>query len=152
MRRQRLAETARKQLAKPCNLRTFELNSAAATLKSLAIRPKHRGSSPTFREGSNSSAANQMTSAKRRFGQNFLVDHNVVERIIEAVRPQPDETIVEIGSGRGALTSRLLERAGRVVAIEFDRDLVPQLRDQFAKFSNLTVVEADALSTDFCAI
>jgi 16S rRNA (adenine1518-N6/adenine1519-N6)-dimethyltransferase len=93
-----------------------------------------------------------MTSAKRRFGQNFLVDHNVVERIIEAVRPQPDETIVEIGSGRGALTSRLLERAGRVVAIEFDRDLVPQLREQFANFSNLTVVEADALSTDFCAV
>src|SRR5882672_12800895 len=93
-----------------------------------------------------------MTTAKRRFGQNFLVDRNVVERIIEAVRPQPDETIVEIGSGRGALTSRLLERAGRVVAIEFDRDLVPQLREQFANFSNLTVVEADALSTDFCAI
>jgi 16S rRNA (adenine1518-N6/adenine1519-N6)-dimethyltransferase len=53
-----------------------------------------------------------MTTAKRRFGQNFLVDHNVVERIIAAVRPQSDETIVEIGSGRGALTSRLLERAG----------------------------------------
>src|SRR3982074_2056862 len=93
-----------------------------------------------------------MTNAKRRFGQNFLVDHNVVERIIEAVRPQSDETIVEIGSGRGALTSRLLERAGRVVAIEFDRDLVPQLRAQFATASNLTLVEADALSTDFCAV
>jgi 16S rRNA (adenine1518-N6/adenine1519-N6)-dimethyltransferase len=93
-----------------------------------------------------------MTSAKRRFGQNFLVDHNVVERIIEAIRPQADETIVEIGPGRGALTARLLERAGRLVAIEFDRDLVPQLREQFANSLNLTVVEADALSTDFCAV
>jgi 16S rRNA (adenine1518-N6/adenine1519-N6)-dimethyltransferase len=93
-----------------------------------------------------------MTTAKRRFGQNFLVERNVVERIIEAVRPQPDETIVEIGPGRGALTARLAEKAGRVVAIEFDRDLVPQLRAKFATASNLTVVEADALSTDFCAV
>ena len=93
-----------------------------------------------------------MTTSKRRFGQNFLVDHNVVERIVDAVRPQPDETIVEIGPGRGALTSRLLERAGRLVAIEFDRDLVPQLRQQFSSFSNLTLVEADALSADFCTV
>ncbi len=93
-----------------------------------------------------------MTSAKRRFGQNFLVDHNVVERIVDAVRPQPDETIVEIGPGRGALTSRLVERAGRVVAIEFDRELVPALRQQFATVSKLTLVEADALTADFCAV
>lgn len=93
-----------------------------------------------------------MTTAKRRFGQNFLVDHNVVERIIDAVRPQADETILEIGSGRGALTSRLVEIAGRLVAIEFDRDLVPQLRRQFSSFSNLTLVEADALTVDFCAV
>lgn len=93
-----------------------------------------------------------MAGAKRRLGQNFLVDHNVVERIIDAVRPQADETIVEIGSGRGVLTSRLVEKAGRVVAIEFDRDLVPQLRAQFANASNLTLLEADALTADFCAI
>jgi 16S rRNA (adenine1518-N6/adenine1519-N6)-dimethyltransferase len=93
-----------------------------------------------------------MTTAKRRFGQNFLVERNIVERIIEAVRPRPDETIVEIGPGRGALTARLAEKAGRVVAIEFDRDLVPQLRAQFATAANLTVVEADALSANFCAI
>jgi len=90
--------------------------------------------------------------SKRRFGQNFLVDRGVVDRIIDAVHPRPDETIIEIGPGRGALTSRLLEKAGRVVAIEFDRDLVPQLRAQFANSSNLTLVEADALATDFCAV
>ena len=66
--------------------------------------------------------------SKRRFGQNFLVDRNIVSRIIEAVDPNRDETIVEIGPGRGALTTRLAERAGRVVAVEFDRDLVPYLR------------------------
>lgn len=93
-----------------------------------------------------------MSDAKRRFGQNFLVDRGVVDRIIDAVHPRPDETIIEIGPGRGALTSRLLEKAGRVVAIEFDRDLVPQLRAQFANSSNLTLVEADALTTDFCAV
>ena len=92
-----------------------------------------------------------MTTAKRRFGQNFLVDRGVVDRIIEAVRPRPDETIVEIGPGHGALTSRLLEKAGRVVAIEFDRDLVSALRAQFAQSTNLKLLEADALTTDFCA-
>ena len=92
-----------------------------------------------------------MTTAKRRFGQNFLVDRAVVDRIIEAVRPSPDETIIEIGPGRGALTSRLIEKAGRVVAIEFDRDLVLALRTQFAGSTNFKLFEADALTTDFCA-
>jgi len=93
-----------------------------------------------------------MSPAKRRFGQNFLVDAGVINRIIEAVSPQADETIIEIGSGRGALTSRLAETAGRVVAIEFDRELVPQLRAQFANAANLTLVEADALTIDFCEL
>src|SRR5689334_7828613 len=67
--------------------------------------------------------------AKRRFGQNFLVDRNVVDRIIAAVNPQSNETVIEIGPGRGALTSKLVTAAGRVLAIEFDRELVPQLRE-----------------------
>ncbi|HJZ81457.1 MAG TPA: 16S rRNA (adenine(1518)-N(6)/adenine(1519)-N(6))-dimethyltransferase RsmA [Pyrinomonadaceae bacterium] len=87
--------------------------------------------------------------AKRRFGQNFLVDRNIVDRIIRSVDPQPDQTIVEIGPGQGALTTRLIEKAGRVIAIEFDRDLVPELRNQFANASNLQVIEADALTIDF---
>ena len=97
-----------------------------------------------------SSVRPHAATAKRRLGQNFLVDKNVVERIISAVSPQPDETIVEIGPGRGALTSRLVEKAGRLVAIEFDRDLAPQLRTQFASKANLQVIEADALGMDFC--
>ena len=92
-----------------------------------------------------------MTTAKRRFGQNFLVDRNVVDRIVTAVAPRSDETIFEIGSGQGALTARLLETAGRVVALEFDRELVPFLRTKFARVANLHLIEADALTTDFRA-
>jgi 16S rRNA (adenine1518-N6/adenine1519-N6)-dimethyltransferase len=90
--------------------------------------------------------------SKRRFGQNFLVDRNVVNRIIAEVNPQSSETIIEIGPGRGALTSQLAAKAGRVIAIEFDRELVPQLRAEFANSSNLQVIEADALATNFCEI
>jgi 16S rRNA (adenine1518-N6/adenine1519-N6)-dimethyltransferase len=92
-----------------------------------------------------------MTFPKRRLGQNFLVDRGVVERIIAAVSPRADETIIEIGPGSGALTARLLESTGRLVAIEFDRDLVPTLRDKFAGATNFELIEADALTADFCA-
>src|ERR1051326_100250 len=91
-----------------------------------------------------------MQPPKRRFGQNFLVNRGVVDRIIEAVRPSPDETIIEIGPGRGALTARLIETAGRVVAIEFDRDLAQSLSEQFSDRLNFTLIAADALTTDFC--
>jgi len=93
-----------------------------------------------------------MTIPKRRFGQNFLVDQDAVDRIINAVAPDASETIIEIGPGRGALTSKLLQRAGRVVAIEFDRDLIPQLRAQFSSAPNLELIEADALDVDFCEV
>ena len=69
--------------------------------------------------------------SRKRFGQNFLVDNSVVDRIIKAVHPLADETIIEIGPGRGALTKRLVEKAGRVVAIEFDRDLISDLQSGF---------------------
>jgi 16S rRNA (adenine1518-N6/adenine1519-N6)-dimethyltransferase len=99
----------------------------------------------------NEIGAVSMTFPKRRFGQNFLVDRNAVDRIIAAVSPQADETIMEIGPGSGALTAGLLEKAGRLVAIEFDRDLVPSLRQKFAAAANLHLIESDALTTDFCA-
>ena len=91
-------------------------------------------------------------SPKRRFGQNFLTDKNVVSRILGAVEPKSDETIIEIGPGRGALTARLLETCARVIAIEFDRDLVPQLREQFRDYANFTLIEADALAVDYCRL
>src|SRR5207302_1795543 len=87
---------------------------------------------------------------KRRFGQNFLTDANVVRRIINEVQPKTDETIIEIGPGRGALTGKLIESDARVVAIEFDRDLVAELDDQFAGAGKLKIIQADALTINFC--
>src|SRR5216683_7270993 len=87
----------------------------------------------------------------RRFGQNFLTDKATIKRIVEALNPQPNETIVEIGPGRGALTAPLIERAGRLIAIEFDRNLIPVLINEFETKENFTLVESDALITDICA-
>ena len=60
---------------------------------------------------------------RKRFGQHFLHDPAVIARIVDAIDPQPGECVVEIGPGRGAITRPLIDRAGRVVAIEVDRDL-----------------------------
>ncbi|HJU55505.1 MAG TPA: 16S rRNA (adenine(1518)-N(6)/adenine(1519)-N(6))-dimethyltransferase RsmA [Pyrinomonadaceae bacterium] len=89
---------------------------------------------------------------KKRFGQNFLADERVVEKIVREVGARGDETIVEIGPGHGALTARLLEDAGRLVAVEFDRDLIPLLNEKFGARANFELIEADALAVDFCAI
>lgn len=87
----------------------------------------------------------------KRLGQHFLTDRRVIQRIIEALEPRADETIVEIGPGTGALTAELVERAGRVVAVEFDNKLEPVLRERFGELSNFELVMSDALTTDFCA-
>jgi 16S rRNA (adenine1518-N6/adenine1519-N6)-dimethyltransferase len=87
----------------------------------------------------------------KRLGQNFLANKGVIDRIIAAVNPHPEETIVEIGPGKGALTAGLIERAGRVIAVEFDRNLVPVLLEKFGNSANFTLVEGDALAADFCA-
>jgi len=85
--------------------------------------------------------------ARKRFGQNFLADARYVARIVEAVDAAPGENIVEIGPGLGALTEGLVAGAGRVTAIEIDRDLAARLREQFTA-SHLVVHEADALAFD----
>jgi 16S rRNA (adenine1518-N6/adenine1519-N6)-dimethyltransferase len=89
--------------------------------------------------------------AKKRLGQNFLVDENYARRIVRALAPRADETVLEIGSGRGALTSVLLESSAQIVAVEFDRELAPLLRGRFGARENFKLVEADALEADFCA-
>ncbi|MFN2497580.1 MAG: 16S rRNA (adenine(1518)-N(6)/adenine(1519)-N(6))-dimethyltransferase RsmA [Pyrinomonadaceae bacterium] len=86
----------------------------------------------------------------KRFGQNFLTEKSTINRIVEALNPQRDETIVEIGPGRGALTAPLIKRAGRLVAIEFDRNLIPFINNEFGKNENFKLVESDALITDIC--
>jgi len=87
----------------------------------------------------------------KRLGQHFLRDQRTIHRIIDALAPKSDQTIVEIGPGTGALTSLLVERAGRVVAVEFDNKLAPLLTERFASFTNFKLVMADALTVDYCA-
>ncbi|MEP6570673.1 MAG: 16S rRNA (adenine(1518)-N(6)/adenine(1519)-N(6))-dimethyltransferase RsmA [Acidobacteriota bacterium] len=86
----------------------------------------------------------------KRLGQNFLTDQRTIQRIVEALEPTTEETIVEIGPGRGALTAPLLEVAGKLVAIEFDQNLIPLLNDKFKSHKNFKLVQSDALATDFC--
>ena len=86
----------------------------------------------------------------KRLGQNFLHNQSVINRIIEEFAPQGNETVIEIGPGKGALTSELVKSAGRVIAIEFDNSLAPALREKFSSHQNFQLVHADALETDFC--
>lgn len=86
----------------------------------------------------------------KRLGQHFLRDQRTIQRIIDALNPKTDETIVEIGPGTGALTSVLVERAGRLLAVEFDNKLAPLLQERFGGFGNFKLVMADALTVDFC--
>jgi len=108
-----------------------------------------RGSKPTPRQDTSESAAATFHPSKR-FGQNFLTNPAIVSRIIEALDPSADETIIEIGPGKGALTAPLLERAGSLVAIEFDQNLIPLLSDKFKGRSNFKLIQKDALAIDFC--
>jgi 16S rRNA (adenine1518-N6/adenine1519-N6)-dimethyltransferase len=98
------------------------------------------------------SSSSSLPRAKKSLGQNFLSDERVVARIVDAFAPQAGETVVEIGPGRGALTARLIERAGRVVAVEFDRELLPVLEEKLGARQNFSLVQADALTVDFCAL
>jgi 16S rRNA (adenine1518-N6/adenine1519-N6)-dimethyltransferase len=87
--------------------------------------------------------------ARKRFGQNFLVDDALITRIIQTIGPQPGELIIEIGPGREALTGPLLASAADLVVVEIDRDLVARLAERHPQ---LEVVCADALRVDFPAL
>ena len=89
--------------------------------------------------------------ARKRFGQNFLVDTQVIGSILAAIAPRRDDLIVEIGPGLGALTAPLIERLDRLHAVEIDRDIVARLRRRFAA-EQLVLHEGDALSFDFGAL
>ena len=89
---------------------------------------------------------------KKRFGQHFLHDAQVVRRIVQAIGPQPGDRIVEIGPGEGALTLPLLRALGRLTVIELDRDLVPRLAAAAQGTGELEIVNADVLTVDFGAL
>ena len=87
-----------------------------------------------------------------KLGQNFLVSSTAQAAIADALGDMAHRTVVEIGPGRGAITSILAERAHRLIAIELDRDLAPRLREQLAGRENVLILEQDILSTDLGAL
>ena len=82
---------------------------------------------------------------RKSLGQHFLSDRRILGRIADALQLKGDETVLEIGPGRGALTDLLVDRAGRLIAIEYDRALAAMLRERYARRSNVLVAEADVL-------
>lgn len=89
--------------------------------------------------------------ARKRFGQNFLSDPNIIRRIIDAIRPQSGECMVEIGPGLGAMTAPLIERLGHLHVVEIDRDLIARLRETWTP-EQISIHEGDALKFDFGAL
>ena len=88
---------------------------------------------------------------RKRFGQNFLTDQNVLHEIIRAIAPAADDLMVEIGPGQGAMTSLLLEQLNALHAVELDRDLVALLQKKFGT-GKLLIHSADALQFDFASL
>jgi 16S rRNA (adenine1518-N6/adenine1519-N6)-dimethyltransferase len=89
---------------------------------------------------------------RKRFGQHFLKDPGVIDAIIQTVGATKSDTVVEIGPGLGAITRSLAAHAGTLHAIELDRDLIAQLRHEYAAAANVTVHEADALRFDYSSL
>ena len=89
--------------------------------------------------------------ARKRFGQNFLSDPNIIRKIVDAIRPQPGETMVEIGPGLGAMTDPIVERLGHLHVVEIDRDLIARLKSRYGP-DQLTIHEGDALAFDFASL
>ncbi len=89
---------------------------------------------------------------RKRFGQNFLHDHNIIYNILSSLQAKPDEHWVEIGPGLGALTEPLLKQGLRLDIIELDRDLVVLLKSKFNQQEHLKIFSADALKFDFSSL
>ena len=87
-------------------------------------------------------------SAKKKFGQNFLIDKSVLSGIVEAAGVTDSDLVLEIGPGIGTLTQYLAEAAGKVVAVEIDRGLIPVLEDTLSDYDNVTVINQDILKVD----
>ncbi len=91
--------------------------------------------------------------ARKRFGQNFLEDDNIIRRILKSIHPQASDNLVEIGPGKGAITSQLLASCPTLNVIELDRDLIPILLSQFiASYPEFTIHQKDALQFDFAEL
>ncbi len=91
-------------------------------------------------------------SFQKRFGQNFLIDANILEKITDGAGLTPEDTVLEIGPGIGTLTQYLCEKAARVVAVEIDKALIPILEDTLSEYDNVTVINEDVLKLDLNSI
>ncbi|MBC8210074.1 MAG: 16S rRNA (adenine(1518)-N(6)/adenine(1519)-N(6))-dimethyltransferase RsmA [Gammaproteobacteria bacterium] len=85
---------------------------------------------------------------RKRFGQHFLHDKNIIRKLLSAMNPQPTDSIIEIGPGEGALTFPLLQRCEELTAIELDRDLIPLLQKNSKPFGTLHLINSDVLQID----
>ena len=89
---------------------------------------------------------------RKRFGQNFLHDKMVIQRIVNSINPRQGDHIVEIGPGEGALTELVLDKIGAMDVVELDRDLIPLLKIRFVLNDGLNIHQADALKFNFCQL
>ena len=89
---------------------------------------------------------------QKKFGQNFLIDAHVLEKIISAAGITKNDCVLEIGPGIGTMTQYLAENAGHVVAVEIDRNLIPILKETLADYDNVTVINEDILRVDIKAL
>ena len=89
---------------------------------------------------------------QKKFGQNFLIDTHVLERIIDEARITKDDFVIEIGPGIGTMTQYLCEAAGAVAAVEIDKNLIPILADTLSEYDNVEVIHNDILKVDIAAL
>ena len=89
---------------------------------------------------------------RKSLGQHFLEDRRILERIVDALDPNPGDTVVEIGPGRGSLSDVLVPRAGRLILIEYDRALAARLRERYADAPSVSIVEADVLDVSLASL
>ncbi len=89
---------------------------------------------------------------QKKFGQNFLIDPSVLERIVDAAQITGEDCVLEIGPGIGTMTQYLAERAGKVIAVEIDRALMPVLEDTLSAYDNVTILQADILKVDIAKL
>ena len=86
--------------------------------------------------------------ANKKLGQNFLIDDNAIDKIVSSAEIGKDDLVIEIGPGLGTLTSKLLEKAGKVIAIELDEKMIKILTDRFKLYNNFTLINEDILKVD----
>lgn len=91
-------------------------------------------------------------SPRKRFGQNFLRDPGIIQRIVRSIAPRADDLLLEIGPGQGALTAALLESPARLLAVELDRDLIPLLQQRFGHLERFRLLQGDALQLELAGL